>query len=100
MTVRRGIYNSALKKYQRTELRNASTAVEAILWTSLQGRKLGGKKFRREMSIGPYIVDFYCPECRLAVELDGARHFGLLGSERDSLRTQYFGGTGNSGSSI
>jgi len=41
------------------------------------------------MSIGPYIVDFYCPECRLAIELDGAAHFRVTMAERDAQRTEY-----------
>ena len=90
MTNRRaGIYNILSKKEHRKELRHSSTAVEAILWKYLQGRKLAGKKFRRQASIGPYIVDFYCPECRVIVELDGAPHFTERGAERDARRTEY-----------
>ncbi|HET9942404.1 MAG TPA: endonuclease domain-containing protein [Terriglobia bacterium] len=51
---------------------------------------LEGKKFRRQHGIGPYIADFYCPECRLIVELDGAVHEGPLETERDETRTTYF----------
>jgi very-short-patch-repair endonuclease len=61
---------------------------------SLQNRKLAGKKFRRQMSIGPYIVDFFCPECKLAIELDGAPHFEELAIERDAKRTAYLEGEG------
>ena len=55
----------------------------------LQKRKLAGKKFRRQHSIGPYIVDFFCPECHLIVELDGAPHYGILGDDYESERTAY-----------
>jgi very-short-patch-repair endonuclease len=49
-----------------------------------------GKKFRRQQSIGPYIVDFYCPECRVVVELDGAPHYWIVGTdEYDAERTKY-----------
>ena len=50
--------------------------------------KLDGKKFRRQHSIGPYIVDFFCPECRLAVELDGDAHMTGSGAEADERRTK------------
>ena len=59
------------------------------MWKNLQGRKVAGKKFRRQFSIGPYIVDFYYPECRLAIELDGAPHFTDRGAEHDAKRTAY-----------
>jgi very-short-patch-repair endonuclease len=86
---RRGIYNVRSTSDFRKNLRNSLTPVEAILWKNLQGRKLAGKKFRRQFSIGPYIVDFYCPKCRLAIELDGAPHFTDRGAEHDAERAAY-----------
>src|SRR5262245_565204 len=47
------------------------------------------KKFRRQHSIGPYIVDFFCPECRLAIELDGAAHITDNGNEADERRSEF-----------
>src|SRR5262245_8187356 len=91
---RRGIYNTRSTSDFRKHLRNSLTPVEAILWKNLQGRKLSGKKFRRQFGIGPYIVDFYCPECRLAIELDGAPHFTDRGGEHDAERTAYLKGCG------
>ncbi|ASM78748.1 cytosine methyltransferase [Vitreoscilla filiformis] len=58
----------------RKALRNNLTPAEAKLWTLLKGSQLAGRKFRRQHSVGPYILDFYCPSERLAVELDGAAH--------------------------
>jgi len=55
----------------------------------LRKGQLDGRKFRRQHSIGPYIVDFYCPECRVVVELDGAGHFGLWNAGRDDARTRF-----------
>ena len=46
-------------------------------------------KFRRQHSIGRYVVDFYCPECRLAIELDGQVHFNSIKSEYDDVRTEF-----------
>ncbi len=86
---KRGIYNVDAKKIRRKELRNSSTAAEAVLWTRLKESQLEGKKFRRQTGIGPYIVDFFCPECRVVVELDGAPHFGPNAAEYDASRTKY-----------
>ena len=86
---RRGIYNIKSTSDFRKNLRNSLTPVERIMWKNLQGRKVAVKKFRRQFSIGPYIVDFYCPECRLAIELDGASHFTDGGAEHDAQRTAY-----------
>jgi very-short-patch-repair endonuclease len=55
-------------------MRAVPTAAEATLWSALRGRKLGGWKFRRQHVIAGYVVDFYCAELRLAVEVDGAVH--------------------------
>ena len=87
---KRGIYNIKAKEPQRKQLRHYSTAAEAVLWKNLKSGQLSGKKFRRQESIGPYIVDFYCPESRLIVELDGAGHFTENGAEYDAKRTEYF----------
>ncbi len=46
-------------------------------------------KFRRQYSVGRYILDFYCPEARLAVEVDGDSHFGDGAERRDAVRQQY-----------
>jgi len=74
---------------RRKELRNNGTAAEAVLWKHLQGRQLLGKKFRRQHSISRYIVEFFCVECDIAIELDGARHFSELGEEYDAERTRF-----------
>jgi very-short-patch-repair endonuclease len=58
----------------RTELRQHLTPAEATLWKYLQGSKLEGRKFRRQHSVGNYILDFYCPTERLGIELDGEVH--------------------------
>jgi very-short-patch-repair endonuclease len=51
------------------------TEEEIILWSRLKNKKLGGFKFRRQYSVGPFILDFYCPEKKLAIEVDGGGHF-------------------------
>jgi very-short-patch-repair endonuclease len=55
-------------------LRQSLTGPEVGLWVCLRRRQLGGFRFRRQHPVGPYILDFYCAEARLAVEIDGAAH--------------------------
>ena len=83
------IYTSKSLEPYRKELRNALTPAEAFLWTQLKKGQLSGKKFRRQYSAGPYILDIFCPEVRLAVELDGAPHFNVIGAELDAKRDRY-----------
>lgn len=73
----------------RRDLRNNLTKAEAFLWTKLQRRQLEGRKFRRQHSFGPFIIDFYCPSEKLAVELDGAGHFTEEGMQYDAERTKF-----------
>ena len=82
-------FNNKKLAKRRKELRSQAIAPEAVLWTFLQKRQLLGKKFRRQQSIGPYVVDFYCRECRVIVELDGQRHYEPLAEEYESERTRY-----------
>ena len=56
------------------DFRKEPTASEALLWEALRGRKLEGRKFRRQQPIGPFVVDFFCADERLIVEVDGAIH--------------------------
>ena len=83
------IHNRAALKARRRELRSSLTPAEAAWWKSLRGSMVNGKKFRRQHSVGPFILDFYCPECRLAVELDGQTHFNPVSWEGDIRRTEY-----------
>ena len=87
--VRMRIHNRKSMKDIRSYLRHSLTPAEATLWKGLQGSKLEGKKFRRQHSIGNYVVDFYCPECKLAIELDGEKHFNSIASEYDLRRTEF-----------
>lgn len=63
------------------------TPAEAALWKLLKNKQLRGRKFRRQHSAGPYVLDFYCPAERLAVELDGAVHDDPLRGRYDAART-------------
>ena len=65
------------------ELRQNATQPEQILWSMLRGRQVGNLKFRRQHPIEPYIVDFYCAEARLVIELDGESHNGREAYDRE-----------------
>lgn len=78
----------------RRNLRNHMTAAEVALWMMIKDRQLVGERFRRQFSIGHYIVDFYCPKHKLAVELDGAGHFTDEGRVYDAIRTEYLNSVG------
>jgi very-short-patch-repair endonuclease len=67
------LHNISQFKTRRKELRKQQTPAEQILWDVLRNRKIGFK-FRRQHSIGGYILDFYCPEKLLGIELDGEYH--------------------------
>lgn len=66
-------YNRSEHKLLRQYLRRHLSKAEIILWSQLQGRQLG-YKFRRQHGVGPYVVDFYCAQMRLAIEVDGDQH--------------------------
>ena len=72
-------------------LRHTQTDAERNLWLLLRDRRLGGAKFRRQHPVGKFIVDFCCPDQRVAIELDGGQHAAQTeADERRSgfLRTQ------------
>ncbi len=72
---------------RRKTLRNHSTKSEIILWKKIKNKQLG-VKFRRQYNIGYWIVDFYCHELKLIIELDGSIHYEEEVSERDKTRQQ------------
>lgn len=61
-------------KELRRELRQNQTKAEDVLWAELRGRRLSNVKFRRQHSFGYFIVDFYCFEHKLVIEVDGSVH--------------------------
>ncbi len=78
--------NDRLLKDRRKDLRIRSTDVERLLWQKLRGRQVCDLKFFRQFSIGPYILDFYCPKAKLAIELDGNQHATEEGIAYDQER--------------
>ena len=83
------IHNRIELKVFRKNLRNNSTSAEATLWLKLKNSQQDGRKFRRQHSVGAYILDFYCPAEKLCIELDGADHYTGNGEAYDEERTKY-----------
>ncbi|MBI3394115.1 MAG: endonuclease domain-containing protein [Nitrospirae bacterium] len=75
-------------------LRREQTDAEALLWSVLRDRRLLGLKFRRQQPILGYIVDFYCHEKKLCIELDGGQHYTAEGTEKDRTRAVLLGKQG------
>ncbi|HYD26686.1 endonuclease domain-containing protein [Brevundimonas sp.] len=69
--------------------RRALTPPEARLWVRLRRRALAGLKFRRQHPVGPYVLDFYCAEAKLAVEVDGESHSHPTRMAHDRRRTEW-----------
>jgi len=92
MSIRPSKRPSDITKQRVKQLRENQTEPERILWSILRGRKLGGLKFRRQHPIEPYIVDFYCAEAQLAIEIDGQSHDGR--EAYDSQRSAFLGRLG------
>ena len=82
-------FNRGNAKDKRRILRQAETVPESLLWDRLRDRRCGGLKFRRQYSVGVYVLDFYCPACRLAIKLDGESHVSQEAKEYDAERTEF-----------
>lgn len=78
----------SLKQIAR-ELRRNQTDDEKALWRALRGRRFAGFKFRRQHAAGDHILDFYCADAKLAVELDGSQHGHPEGMHRDAEREKF-----------
>ena len=83
------IRNDPKFRKRRKELRQNQTEAEKLLWSQLRNKRFCGVKFFRQYSIGPYILDFYSPTFRLAIELDGGRHSEQEQQEYDENRSEY-----------
>ena len=83
------LYNDPITKLDRRRLRKNTTDAEQKVWSILRSRQMVGLKFLRQYSVGPYILDFYCPERRLAVEVDGGQHADMYCQQHDAHRDSY-----------
>ncbi len=82
-------YNSSTLKPYRKQLRNQATPAEQALWGKLKGKQFHQLKFTRQYSIGNFILDFYCYDTRLGIELDGGQHNQIEVRNYDEQRTDY-----------
>lgn len=76
-------------KQTARELRRNQTNEEKDLWRALRSRRFAGFKFRRQHAIGDYILDFYCADAKLDIELDGFQHGLPNGIQRDEVRERF-----------
>ena len=83
------LYNHKDLREWRKELRNNQTSAEKVLWSKVSKNQIGGLRFLRQYSVGPYILDFYCPKIRLGIELDGSFHSGKEAIIYDRDREKY-----------
>lgn len=82
------IFNSKQDKLIRRKLRSEMAEPEYLLWSHIRSCQLG-VKFRRQVSIGIYIADFYCPVLKLVIEVDGDSHFNKAGRQLDERRDRF-----------
>lgn len=83
------LFNKSSELVKRRTLRNNLTPAETKIWAKLRKRQVENCKFRRQYSVGPFIVDFYVPELKLAIEIDGSIHFRPEAIEYDRERQRY-----------
>ena len=83
------------QKEFRRELRKNQTYAEQKLWSALRNRRLEGRKFRRQHSIGKYTVDFFCHEEKLVIEIDGDSHNNIGSMQYDIDRDDFLTERGN-----
>ena len=83
------LFNRKYQKTTRQRLRNNAKAAEKLLWSKLKHSQLLGYKFRRQQGIAKYVVDFYCPQYKLAIEIDGATHSTPEEIRNDNVRQEF-----------
>ena len=74
LRIDRQAYPDAIKLFIARQLRSDGLPTERFAWSLLRNRRILGLKFRRQHTLHGFIVDFYCPQLRLVLELDGAGH--------------------------
>ena len=82
------LFNNKNQKNIRKSLRKNTPKGEKLLWYSIRNKKLS-YKFRRQYSVGKYVIDFYCPKLKLAIEIDGWTHDFIDSTDYDKQRQRY-----------
>jgi very-short-patch-repair endonuclease len=80
------VFNKEELKARRRSLRKNMPKSEVILWSKLKNKQILGERFLRQYSVDQYILDFYCPRLKLAIEVDGDSHFMHGAEEQDKVR--------------
>ncbi len=80
------MFNKSTERARRKSLRKEMPPAEVALWQVLRNGQANGHKFRRQYSVGQYILDFYCPSAKLAIEIDGDSHFNEAAIQSDEIR--------------
>jgi very-short-patch-repair endonuclease len=88
------LYNRHSEKVKRQILRNNMPQAERVLWQKIKGRQLLGCKFRRQYSVGVFVIDFYVIELKLALEIDGSSHLTPEAREYDLHRERFLESAG------
>ena len=82
-------YKKSSEKEKRRKLRQNQTNAEELVWRYLRNQQMLGYKFKRQYSVDHFVLDFYCPELKLAIEVDGESHNNLEQQEYDIQRQKY-----------
>ena len=88
------LFNKVSEMNKRRSLRTNMPKAEGLVWARLRDRQVEGYKFRRQYSVGAFVVDFYCPELKLAIEVDGPSHLRDGIPEYDAERQLFLEGKG------
>ena len=88
------IYNKVSEKEKRRELRKKSADAESFLWEYLKNGKVEGIRFKRQYSVERFVLDFYAPKLKLAIEVDGPIHDKKEQAEHDEMRSDFLLNTG------
>lgn len=83
------IYNRKKEQKKRRYFRKNMPKSEVLLWTKLKNRQMHEERFLRQYGVDQYVLDFYCPRLKLAIEIDGDSHFMPGAEEEDKARQEY-----------
>ena len=86
------VFNKTAERERRRLLRKNSPEAELVIWSRLKAKQLLGHKFRRQYSVGAYVIDFYCPGLKLAIEIDGDSHFQEDARDKDEYPPSFHRG--------
>jgi very-short-patch-repair endonuclease len=82
-------FNKKKEQEKRRYLRMNMPKSEVLLWVKLKNKQVCGERFLRQYSVDQYILDFYCPRLKLAIEIDGDSHFMPGAQEQDKTRQEH-----------